>query len=455
MPGWIVLIVLTGSSLGLIHDVTLVSRGETGSVETGVGIETEEKFAKDFNAAPIQRKIGFAGLFILSGYCMLGLPNGVRIQSFAILGLASLLLLWTLVSILWSFEKEETAREFFRIFVYIGTGMLIARRLEMQEICLILIFSLLFSTFFAVFVDIAGGAFRPWSPDYRMHGSLHSNDLARQALILAIGAYAYALRGKNSRFWWYVFIASIAVLYYSKSRTGLLTVGCGLVCVRLIRASHQRLFVSVSLTATALALGLLLFSLSNTSVQRRFLDLLAMGRKGDLTSLTGRLPLWQEVWDQASGRSFFGFGYGAFWTVERTKEMGEELLWFPRHAHSIYLEMIVNLGFVGLSILLLLAAAMLIRTYRSFAHSHRVEYQIFFSVIIAALVNGISEAAFVLPRDQGLFNSILLFALIFSHPSKIVSLEKQLNPSNSEETYGKDSKRLVDQQKQFTLRGAP
>jgi O-antigen ligase len=140
-----------------------------------------------------------------------------------------------------------------------------------------------------------------------------------------------------------------------------------------------------------------------------------LGRKDKAAALTGRFPLWEQALQQADNDLIRGSGFGAFWNNDRTKIMGEELEWFPRHAHSAYIEMIVNLGYIGLGILLVLVLSMLATSFLSSRQTGQVHYTVCTAIIVSEMVYGLTEAAPILPRDQGLFNVILMYALVFSH----------------------------------------
>ena len=51
--------------------------------------------------------------------------------------------------------------------------------------------------------------------------------------------------------------------------------------------------------------------------------------------------------------------------------------------------------------------------------------------LVAGLVNGVAEAAFVLPRDLGIIVSASIFALVFVHPRVAALLQESPAPSRS------------------------
>lgn len=68
-------------------------------------------------------------------------------------------------------------------------------------------------------------------------------------------------------------------------------------------------------------------------------------------SLSGRDEVWNIVLVEGLKKPIFGSGYGAFWTEGKGRELVHT--WNPRQSHNAYLDLWVDLGFIGLAALLL------------------------------------------------------------------------------------------------------
>ena len=74
----------------------------------------------------------------------------------------------------------------------------------------------------------------------------------------------------------------------------------------------------------------------------------AMGRDA---SLSGRGELWAKVGAEISQRPILGCGYGAFWIEGKGREL--VTTWNPRQSHHAYLDVLTDLGIIGLIMVLL------------------------------------------------------------------------------------------------------
>jgi exopolysaccharide production protein ExoQ len=83
----------------------------------------------------------------------------------------------------------------------------------------------------------------------------------------------------------------------------------------------------------------------------------ALGRN---STLTDRTAVWSKVLDLA-GNPILGTGFESFWLGPRLEKMWNTYWWHPNQAHNGYLEIYLNLGWVGIFLL----AAVLVRAYRS------------------------------------------------------------------------------------------
>jgi O-antigen ligase len=268
----------------------------------------------------------------------------------------------------------------------------------------------------AVGYEIITGGFRPWHSDYRLTGSMHSNILAVQAAVVAIIAYAFAVRGDpRAAMWWTIFIVAAAIVYLTKARTALISVAAGAAAVHVVGRPTRNWLLMATTAASLLATALLAATFFGAFDGREAQRVASMGRTDNTEALTGRVPLWHFIADQLSGHELQGYGWGAFWLVERTITAHDVLGWYPRHSHNAYLQVAVNLGIVGLVIALAIGIWSLIRAARQVAIAGRPEFSALAAVLVGMFVNGIAESAFVMPRDMGLFSAAVVFSFVFVH----------------------------------------
>src|SRR5262249_5805798 len=95
----------------------------------------------------------------------------------------------------------------------------------------------------------------------------------------------------------------------------------------------------------------------------------ALGR--DL-NLTGRTDFWPYLQEAIADRPLLGFGYNAFFQ----SSIGSDYLsayvvqaggWFPYHAHNSYLQTLLDAGYVGLTMLIVVVAVSAVKAIIYFA----------------------------------------------------------------------------------------
>ncbi|HMO84177.1 MAG TPA: O-antigen ligase family protein, partial [Lacipirellulaceae bacterium] len=394
---WLTSAALALCLFGLVHDTSYLGAEQT-SAERHENIEQEEKFRQSVDAAPIQRKAGFLGMLGVATLCLLQRPAGVRLRWGVLGALVLLSLAWAAASYRWSTERNETARGLVRLSAYAAVGAALARRFDAHQLCLVLAGALAVSVALAVGAEVLTANFRPWIPDYRIRGTLHANVLARQALLAAIAGAALWIYARDTGPWKLVTLAMVAVLMLTRSRTGAVTFVVALATLPLLGASLRSLTLTTCAALGLAGAALLGSTFGGAWLQRQAAGAAPLGRNEDVTSLAGRIPLWMSIWKEARTQSMRGFGYGAFWLPEKTQDIGEELKWYPRHAHSAYVEIMVNLGFVGLVLVVATAVCGAVRAGQLAGATGLGEYRVFGAWLIAGLGNGVAEAAFVLPR---------------------------------------------------------
>lgn len=125
---------------------------------------------------------------------------------------------------------------------------------------------------------------------------------------------------------------------------------------------------------------------------------------GHTSTLEGRGRLWQQLLETDSN-PIFGTGFESYWLGERIQKIWDlkEFSWHPNEAHNGYLEIYVNLGAVGLSILL----GLIVVTFRKCRQDLLRNFEwgrLTMSYLVAILVHNWTEAGF-----KGL--SLIFFSL--------------------------------------------
>ena len=143
---------------------------------------------------------------------------------------------------------------------------------------------------------------------------------------------------------------------------------------------------------------------------------------GALT-LTGRLPLWQNLLEYAARRPIQGYGYGSFFTVEHIREISARQGWPIAECHSVFLEVLLGLGIVGVSAYAVIQFLGLARTVSYFRITNDPRYAMLGSLLLLGIVGGLAESTLLVPTMQTFVQFLTLAQLAFLAPSpEIASL---------------------------------
>ncbi len=199
------------------------------------------------------------------------------------------------------------------------------------------------ATFAAVLVA-PGWSTRPSADGVEgWHGFFaHKNGLGAFAVLAAV---TFALEsGGSRRRWCWVGAASILVLG-SGSATAL---GLSLLLLGVF-AWLQLPSARGPLTRSAVVAASYPLALAGAILVITQFDVLT-GILGRGSSLTGRTPVWDIVWTLSQQRPLGGYGFGGLWESAGppTSEIWKAVRFRAFHAHSAYLDILVQVGLVGL-----------------------------------------------------------------------------------------------------------
>jgi O-antigen ligase len=137
------------------------------------------------------------------------------------------------------------------------------------------------------------------------------------------------------------------------------------------------------------------------SVSALFFTGSLLGNLGRNSTLTGRTELWSEVLTIPVSR-LVGAGYESFWLGDRLNMMWRLSGQAPVQAHDGYLEILVNLGWVGIIFL----AALIIHGYCKIMQRLRRDPQrecLALAFFVSALIYNLTEAAFKMSDPVWIF----------------------------------------------------
>jgi len=182
-----------------------------------------------------------------------------------------------------------------------------------------------------------------------------------------------------------------------------------------------------SLVRRPVVIHLLCFAVLGISVTALFFDpggdlLGAVGRD---PTLTGRTEIWSVVLGLHTN-PWIGTGFESFWLGDRLKAIWSYFQNFPiNEAHNGYLEIYLNLGWIGVTLL----AFLLLTGYRRVSAAFRTEPErgsLLLALFLAALFESFTEAAFRMMSPAWVFLLLVIIAA-----SKTASHESSV-PTTSE-----------------------
>jgi exopolysaccharide production protein ExoQ len=204
----------------------------------------------------------------------------------------------------------------------------------------------------------------------------------------------------------------------TKTRTALATVLVGVAVIHMVGRPAREWLIYATSAMSLVAAGLIAATVFNLPLERKINKLVTLGRSGGGDdTLTGRVPLWGFILHETRSERLQGAGYGAFWLRERTERANDSLRWFPRQSHNSYVEVLANLGLVGVVLAVSIGLVALARALSLAAHVGGAATCATAGLLAAAFVNGFTETAFVMPRDIGLVTAALVFSIVLQ-PSR-------------------------------------
>lgn len=260
-------------------------------------------------------------------------------------------LVWAFLSLAWT----ENAAFTFRRVVVLGLMCLgaagVASRFRPYQVVFWVFLSTSVYLIIGIIAEVWLGTFHVFQMDYRFAGTIHPNSQGPNCVMLILSGLTIlrAHRG-NRRLVSFMVVAGLFFLILTRSRTAFAAGLCAVFWYyNQVAPMSRRVMILFSFVVASSAVILI----AGDSIFPMLREGIFLGRYDDsVESLAGRSPLWSECLRYMDGRWLTGYGYGNFWNPERIAEISGAQGWEITNAHSVYLEMILNLGIVGLLLFL-------------------------------------------------------------------------------------------------------
>lgn len=156
---------------------------------------------------------------------------------------------------------------------------------------------------------------------------------------------------------------------------------------------------------------------------------LVLNSTGRDATLTGRTDLWVEVIKIGMQHPFLGSGYGSFWLGDFSHNLWDIFNWHPAQAHNGYIDVFVDIGFIGLFIVLMLVLSGVRSSFREISRgSDFGKFRLV--IILMVVIYNISESSFAKPTSL-LWFTFLIMAM--NDPESDREIEAMQEPSPEED----------------------
>jgi O-antigen ligase len=386
---WIALVVVGVAFFCTEHNLLITRMDMYGT--------TQDELETNAAGGKLANQVGFSLIAALGGVLLL-LPGGRRWRLGGVLpGLMLFLSAWCLASSLWSINAIQTAKRGIILLFCIAGALGIARQLTSRQVCLLCLAVAASYAAVGFGAEVALGTFKPLDGDYRFAGTLHPNGQGANCALLCLAAVCLlkgAQRGKGVLL--ILLACGLALMLLTRSRTACVALLASVLAVSIVNPSRRLVAGALAITWFTGAAALVAL-LCGIDLVKELPGIVLLGRAEHIGTLTGRTELWEELLDYAKEKPLLGYGYGSFWNYDHIDAISKTLFWDLSSAHSVYLEMVLGVGLIGVLALVLTAVTGLGRAVRQYWATRDGGDALVLALLAYGVVDGLSESDYILP----------------------------------------------------------
>jgi len=283
------------------------------------------------------------------------------------------ILVYVLISCAWSGVPFFTLRRAIVFTATTAAGLFIGVRFDSrQQLRLVAVALLICVVLSAVFIlalpeygtDVAPNL-GAWRGVF-----LQKNIFARYIVIAAVTLICFraeTFREKIAKYGGLVLAVGLLIGSLSKGSYVVMLVSILLMLLyRVLYFNWKRLIPAATVALTTVAVGAV-FVLSNADA---FFKLL-----GKDASLNGRIPMWAAILAVSAQQRWLGFGFYGFWSTQSYAVWSQLHSFTPLKSHNGFVDVLVDLGLVGLGLLALNTVVVLWRAMELVAREKTLESQ--------------------------------------------------------------------------------
>jgi exopolysaccharide production protein ExoQ len=378
------------------------------SVSEGFGVQLDAVTKENAAGNPYRQAAGVA-LGLLGAWALVTRRRAAALRpSGALGGLITAYLALLILSVGWAEEPQLTIR---RVIAFALMAIAVAGIVRLLPQDALVSFALFGSTAYvliAIAAEGASGAFHPLAPEYRFSGVYHPNTIGSFAAVLVMAAACTDARKVRRWLLAAAVVGGAIVVLLSRSRSALVGLLVALVIRWLVAARLSRtVFVLAVCAWIACAAVLTVGDAAGPAIGNAFL---ASRSDSDVETLSGRTALWDELLRYVSQRPALGYGFGSFWGERHVQEIYLAQRWPVTEAHSTYIQQLLDVGVVGLTLYLLVMAAAVRRAIRRLKATRDRAYAFMICVLAYFIVVGSLETTHPNP---GFLTFLLSWTLAF------------------------------------------
>ncbi len=261
-----------------------------------------------------------------------------------------LLACWLVLTTVWSADPPTTLRRSFGVFLTVFFAFYLVARFERPELLRLAAYA----SAATVWINLAFVFGLPSFAVNPQTGILdgttwNRNSLGQLVVLCALQLVLYAAMKPTSRIWIVPTIgAALFLLLGTESKTSLASAVLlsGLLVIFQLFRARKTLFGAVAFSMGGASVIAIMFATANLPAITDILD-------RDIT-LSGRTKLWDELLPVIGHHPILGQGYSAFWRgwFSPAHDIWLADNWFPPSAHNATLDYLLELGIIGLGLVL-------------------------------------------------------------------------------------------------------